>query len=127
MDRRTAKFLLVGLAVTVILAGMVSFYANSSPDGLERVAGDNGFAKTAKDHPLAGSPVGDYGVKGVADARLSGGLAGLIGVTATLVIGTGVFWVVRRRTATGAMTPASARAPEPASPARPAGPAGSTD
>lgn len=85
------------LLLALILAGVVSFYASSSPDGLEKVAEDKGFIGAARDHDLAGSPVADYGVKGVGDARLSGGLAGIIGVGATLALGSGVFLVLRRR------------------------------
>jgi cobalt/nickel transport system permease protein len=36
-------------------------------------------------------------VKDVEDARLSGGLAGVIGVGVTVVAGSTVFWAVRRR------------------------------
>ena len=32
------KFYVIGLFVTLVLAGVVSFYASSSPDGLEKVA-----------------------------------------------------------------------------------------
>jgi cobalt/nickel transport system permease protein len=36
-------------------------------------------------------------VKDISDARLSGGLAGVIGVGVTVVAGSAVFWAVRRR------------------------------
>jgi cobalt/nickel transport system permease protein len=94
---RPTRLLLVGFVVTLSLAGLVSFYASSSPDGLEKVAEDKGFAATAKEHPLAESPLSDYGVKGIDNARVSGGLAGVIGVVATLALGTGLCWAVRRR------------------------------
>ena len=76
-------FVVIGLVVAAVLAGIVSGFASSSPDGLERVAEDQGFIDQAEDHDLAGSPVADYGVRGVDDARLSTGLAGLLGVTVT--------------------------------------------
>jgi cobalt/nickel transport system permease protein len=88
---------LSGLATSLVLAGFVSFYASASPDGLEKVAEDKGFADSAEEHATADSPLADYGVKDVDDARLSGGLAGVIGVGATVAAGTGVFWAVRRR------------------------------
>ncbi|MEN3586436.1 energy-coupling factor ABC transporter permease [Streptomyces sp. ZYX-F-203] len=94
-----------GLVVSLLLAGFVSFYASASPDGLEKVAEETGFAESATAHHSAGSPLADYGVADVADARLSGGLAGVIGVTATAVGGTAVFWAVRRRRS-GGRTPA---------------------
>ena len=55
----------IGLAVSLLLAGVVSYYASSSPDGLEKVAGDIGFIESAEDSAVAGSPLSDYGVSGV--------------------------------------------------------------
>jgi cobalt/nickel transport system permease protein len=96
--RRTSRLLwLAGLAAALVLAAVVSFYASSEPDGLERVAEDQGIAEQASEHGAAGSPLADYRTSGVEDARLSGGLAGVIGVGVVLVLGTGVTWAVRRR------------------------------
>ncbi|MFF9018068.1 energy-coupling factor ABC transporter permease [Streptomyces sp. NPDC014870] len=86
-----------GLVAALVLAGFVSFYASASPDGLEKVAADQGIDAKVEDHAAADSPLADYGVKGIEAARLSGGLAGVIGVGATLAVGTGAFWAVRRR------------------------------
>ncbi|MFE2879184.1 energy-coupling factor ABC transporter permease [Streptomyces roseus] len=90
---------ITGLATALVLAGVVSFYASTSPDGLEKVAADKGIDQNVKEHASAGSPLADYSVKDVDDARLSGGLAGVIGVGATVAVGTGIFWTVRRRRA----------------------------
>ncbi|MFE1439391.1 energy-coupling factor ABC transporter permease [Streptomyces sp. NPDC058739] len=95
--RSTRKVWLSGLAASLVLAGVVSFYASASPDGLEKVAADHGIDQKTEDHANADSPLADYGVKDVDDARLSGGLAGVIGVGVTVVAGSGVFWAVRRR------------------------------
>ncbi|MFJ9537182.1 energy-coupling factor ABC transporter permease [Streptomyces sp. NPDC101225] len=91
-----------GLVASLVLAGFVSFYASASPDGLEKVAHDQGIDKKAGKHASSDSPLAGYGVKDVADARLSGGLAGVIGVGVTVVAGSGVFWAVRRRRSTDA-------------------------
>ncbi|WP_026341206.1 PDGLE domain-containing protein [Actinomadura atramentaria] len=104
---RTKRFFAVFLLVSLVLAGIVSYYASSSPDGLEKVAADKGIAAKEKSHTMKDSPLADYGVKGVGDGRLSGGLAGVIGVGVVLVLGGGVFWAVRRR-------PAPVPAPVPA-------------
>ncbi|MEU6348094.1 energy-coupling factor ABC transporter permease [Streptomyces sp. NPDC047072] len=88
---------ITGLATSLVLAGFVSFYASASPDGLEKVAADKGIDARTEEHASADSPLADYGVKDVENARLSGGLAGVLGVGATVVAGSGVFWVVRRR------------------------------
>lgn len=90
---------ITGLVTALVLAGFVSYYASSSPDGLEKVAADKGIDAKTEEHAAAGSPLADYSVKDVTDARLSGGLAGIIGVGATVVVGTGIFWTVRRRRA----------------------------
>jgi hypothetical protein len=84
--------------VTIVVAGFLSYYASGSPDGLEWAAGESGFADTARDSAAADSPLADYGVAGVDDARLGGGLAGVIGVAATLVLAGGLTLLLRRRT-----------------------------
>jgi cobalt/nickel transport system permease protein len=94
------KLWITGLAASLLLAGFVSFYASSNPDGLEKVAADHGIDQQAEEHASADSPLADYGVRDVDDARLSGGLAGVIGVGVTVVAGTGVFWAVRKRRST---------------------------
>nr|WP_281390569.1 PDGLE domain-containing protein [Sphaerisporangium rubeum] len=80
-----------------MLAGFVSFYASSSPDGLEKVAGDKGLDAQKRDHPLGDSPLADYGVRGVGDERLAVGLAGVAGVVITVAAGGAIFTAVRRR------------------------------
>ncbi|MFE1800954.1 energy-coupling factor ABC transporter permease [Streptomyces sp. NPDC059517] len=95
--RSHRKVWLAGLATSLVLAGFVSFYASANPDGLEKVASDKGIDAKAEDHATADSPLADYGVEGLTNSRISGGLAGVIGVGVTIVAGTGVFWTVRRR------------------------------
>ena len=87
----------VGLFVALVLAGVASFYASSQPDGLEKVAADQGIAAQAQNHQLSGSPLADYSVKGVDNARLSGGLAGVAGVGLTFALAGGIAYAVRRR------------------------------
>ncbi|WP_182379893.1 PDGLE domain-containing protein [Nocardioides sp. WS12] len=94
---RTRSFLLAGLLVALVIAGVGSYYASSHPDGLEYVAGKTGFLDSADEPVDTGSPFADYGTKGVDDSRLSGGIAGVAGVLLTLVIGGGLFRVLRRR------------------------------
>ncbi|MET7513857.1 energy-coupling factor ABC transporter permease [Streptomyces sp. NPDC005480] len=91
------KVWITGLVTSLVLAGFVSFYASANPDGLEKVAHDKGIDTKTEKHASDGSPLAGYGVKDVGDARLSGGLAGVIGVGVTVVAGSGIFWVLRRR------------------------------
>ena len=86
IEQGNRKFYLIVLLVSIGLAGIVSFYASSSPDGLEKVAGDIGFIETAKDHTLDNSALADYGVAGIENERLSVGIAGILGVIATGVL-----------------------------------------
>jgi cobalt/nickel transport protein len=87
---------IVGLAVSLVLAAGVSYYASSHPDGFEKAAGEIGFLDTAKESPLKDSPLAEYGVAGVDNERLSGGLAGVIGVASTAAISFGIFYGLRR-------------------------------
>lgn len=91
------KFYVGGLLVSLMLAGGVSFYASSHPDGLEKVAQDVGFIETAKDPATSGSALANYGVAGVENERASVGIAGVIGVAATGVLATGLFIYLGKR------------------------------
>ena len=93
----TRALVVTGLLVALLLAGVVSYYASSSPDGLNRVAEDKGFSSTEKEHASEDSPLADYGTKGVTDERLSGGVAGVVGCLVVLVLAGGLALVVRRR------------------------------
>jgi cobalt/nickel transport system permease protein len=93
--RTTGFFIGLGLAVALILAFFVSPFASSKPDGLEKVSIDKGFDDTAKDHALADAPLAEYGVEGVDNARLSTGLAGIIGVALCFAVGAVVFLGIR--------------------------------
>lgn len=94
---RTRTLVLAGVIVSLLVAGLLSWYASSSPDGLERVAQDQGFSQTTDQHAAADSPLAGYGTKGVDDERLSGGVAGVIGVAATGAIMGGLVLLLRRR------------------------------
>lgn len=86
----------VGLAVSLVIAGFVSYYASSEPDGLEKVAGDQGFIDAAQDSANAALPTADYGIAGVESERLSVGLAGILGVVVIAVVAFGLFWLLGR-------------------------------
>lgn len=94
---KTRTFLIAGLVVALLIAGVASYYASAHPDGLEHAAGETGFLDSAEDPVDTGSPFEDYATKGVENPRLSGGVAGVAGVLLTLVIGGGLFRVLRRR------------------------------
>jgi cobalt/nickel transport protein len=93
----TRAFAVIALLVCLALAGVVSYYASSRPDGLNKVAMDKGLAENEKASATADSPLAGYSTKDVDNQRLSGGLAGVVGVGVVLLIAGGVAYVVRRR------------------------------
>jgi hypothetical protein len=91
------RFYLSFFLVAAFLAGAISFYASSHPDGLEKVAETKGFLDTARDSAVSGSPLADYGVSGITSERLSVGLAGLLGVAATALCAFALFLLLRKK------------------------------
>lgn len=85
------------LVVALVLAGVVSHYAADSPDGLNRVAIDQGFSDTEESHAAGDGPFSGYDASFVGDDRLSGGVAGVVGVLVVLVLAGGLTFVLRRR------------------------------
>lgn len=95
MKHSIRLFVLASFLITVAIALFVSPWASQSPDGMTRVARDQGFASQERDHVLEDSPLADYGVAGVRDDRLSTGMAGVIGVLLTFGGMTGVLGLLR--------------------------------
>jgi cobalt/nickel transport protein len=91
------RFLLGGILVSIFVAGFISYYASSSPDGLEKVAEDKGFLDTAKDSANSDSFLADYGIAGIDNERLSVGLSGIIGVIATLSVSLLIFKTLAKK------------------------------
>jgi cobalt/nickel transport protein len=86
MSKVSTKWVVLGIAaVALILAGVVSRFADSDPDGLTKVSEDQGFAHTEK---ARGSLVGDYG-----------SVTGVVGVLVVLALAGGLTYAVRRRPA----------------------------
>jgi cobalt/nickel transport protein len=79
----TRVVVVVALLVALALAGLVSRFASSSPDGLTKVSEDHGFAGSGTTH------------QGVFDGY--GSLTGVVGVLVVLALAGGVAYVVRRR------------------------------
>ncbi len=107
---KTWVFFAAFAVVALVLAGVLSYFADSDPDGLdsatlkgcevvetdagEELTGDC-IARNAQDHHLADGPLADYALGG--DDRFTG-VAGVLGVLATAVVAGGLFWLLRRRT-----------------------------
>jgi len=91
------KFYAFFFLAALSLAGGLSYYASSSPDGLEKVAEDEGFLESAEDSAVSNSPLADYGLAGLDNERLSVGIAGVVGVLATAVIALALFALIKKR------------------------------
>jgi hypothetical protein len=95
VNRKAIGWFVVGLAITVLVAVVVSQFASDEPDGLEYVAERQGFGDASDEHDLADAPLADYGENLESDSRISTGIAGLVGVVAALAAGFGLFWLIR--------------------------------
>jgi len=111
------SFWIAFAAATLLIAGVVSYFASSSPDGLdsatlqgceitetadgEQLTGDC-IAQHAAEHPLATSPLADYAIGGQDG---TGGIAGIIGVVVTVVIAGGAFWLIAHGGRAGETSP----------------------
>jgi len=84
------KLLVFGLLASIVIAGFLSFYASSQPDGLEKVSADQGLDVTAVDSANADSALADYGVAGVENERASAFLGG-VRVAITGLAGVGLY------------------------------------
>ncbi|MCT7659405.1 PDGLE domain-containing protein [Mycobacterium deserti] len=105
---RSRRFWVVFAVVTLLIAGGVSYFASSSPDGLdsatlqgcevvetadgENLTGDC-IAQHAAEHSLSSSPLADYAVGG---REGTGGIAGIVGVLATVAVAGSAFWLIAR-------------------------------
>lgn len=111
--RRHWRFWAGFVTAIVLIAGVVSYFASSSPDGLdsatlqgcqvvethygEQLTGSC-IAQHAAEHPMSVSPLADYTVFGHAG---SVGAAGIIGAVVVLALAGGAFWLLARSRRSG--------------------------
>jgi len=107
-----SRFLLGFLLVALVIAGGLSYFASSDPDGLDSVTlngctvsetaggerldgtciAQNAAAQYPSGHQMAGSPLADYAVAGREGTT---GLAGILGVLVTALVAGLLFRVLR--------------------------------
>jgi PDGLE domain len=100
MTRRSIPmrlFVALALSLAIGLAFFLSPYASSSPDGLNRVAGDKGFDASARvDAIQEASPIPGYAFPGIDDEKLAKGVAGFVGTLGVFALGYGAAVTIRR-------------------------------
>jgi cobalt/nickel transport protein len=107
------RFVVLGVLIALVLAGVVSAFASASPDGLDsvtragctfnargEVVSGSCIAQQARAHGLGDSPFAGYTTRGVGGAA-STGVSGVVGVLATLAIAFGLATALRRRGPSG--------------------------
>ncbi len=115
-SRRAIGFFVGFLVVALLVAGGLSYFASSAPDGLDSVA-LNGCVADATGRPVSGTCIAQNAQhSATADGPLAGytvgggrgttGVAGVLGVLACLAIGGGLFWMLRHRRAADQHHPA---------------------
>ncbi len=90
------RVLAVGYVVAIAVT-LIAPLASGSPDGLERVAEDQGFIETALDAPYSIIP--DYTVPGIENEAVATIIAGFIGVTVVYLLFAGFALLVYRAAA----------------------------
>jgi len=114
VNRKFVWFILTGLVAALVLAGVVSNFASSHPDGLDSVAregctfdendnitGGSCIAQREQANQTEDSPLADYGIRGIDNEFLSTGLAGIAGVLLTFTLAGTLFWLGRRNKGAG--------------------------
>ena len=78
------RFVSIAILVSVLIAGVLSYFASSNPDGLEKVSSDKGLDSQVTESANSDSFFADYGIAGLENST---GLAGLVGIVITGGIG----------------------------------------
>ena len=97
-SRSMRVFVAIALAVAVGLGTAASPYASSSPDGLEKVAGEKQLRDRGKLHSIQDdSPIPGYAFPGIDNPRVATGAAGFLGTLAVFGLAYGLAYALRRR------------------------------
>jgi len=94
------RWWVIGLALALAVA-LFSPLASPYPDGLERVAEDEGFIEQAEVAPYELIP--DYVFPSIDNEAVATILAGLVGTGAVFGLAYGLAWVLRRRSGQAAL------------------------
>lgn len=91
------KEILAALMLVMFLAAVLIPFASQFPDGLEKVAIDQGFASQERHDPAVPALLAGYQVPGIGDKVLSSAISGIIGALAMFCIGWGIAVLLKKR------------------------------
>ncbi len=91
------KDISAGLFLVMFIAAVLVPFASQMPDGLEKVAADQGFSSKESENPAVAAPFADYRVPGIGSDKISAVLSGIIGALAMFCTGWGIAALLRRR------------------------------
>lgn len=99
MDRNLKLSIAAAFAVSLALA-LLSPFAAQSPDGLEKIAEEKGFAEKEL-APSASGIMAGYKIPALKNRAASTAAAGIVGATTAFSIAGGIAWILRRKTNDG--------------------------
>ncbi|MFZ5642007.1 MAG: PDGLE domain-containing protein [Bacillota bacterium] len=85
------------LIAAVIIAAILSPFASSNPDGLERVATDLGFIERGEGTAIIESPIADYIFPGIENEAVATAVAGIAGTVITFAVMYVLARVIKRK------------------------------
>jgi cobalt/nickel transport protein len=91
------RIIFSGLIIALFLAILLSSFASSWPDGLEKVAEDEGFIDLSEVEPSILSPIPDYAWPGIKNEKLATSVAGLVGTLVLCGLGLGLGYLLRKK------------------------------
>lgn len=89
--------ILFGLITAIFLAAVISLFASSWPDGLEKVAEDKGFLEKGAVEPVFNAPLPDYLWPNLKDEKLATSLAGISGTLLVFGMSYGLAALIKRK------------------------------
>jgi ABC-type spermidine/putrescine transport system permease subunit I len=102
VDKLRKYWWVIGLLLALGVA-LLSPLASPHPDGLERVAENEGFLDHAQDAPYQVIP--DYSFPGIENEAVATIVAGLVGTVFLFAIGYALAWLLRRRSERASVNP----------------------
>ena len=91
--------IITGLVIALVLAGIISIFASSWPDGLEKVAEKLNFLEKGEGQPALTSPIPGYAIPGIGNEKLAKSIAGILGTLVVFGFSYGIAMLIKQRKA----------------------------